>query len=139
MLFFFKATIPSREEVASEMEYFNTEILQKLLSSTSKSQNKRATIQISERLFTFLKNNYNLKQNSYKWTDGSNILKEFSFDIKRYFNQTDYCCIKEASFKIRIFQKYRKYFGGKNLTLKKKPFKHALTFKFQNLSLKDIN
>ncbi len=127
----------SREEVETDMEFFNTEILQKLQSSTSKSQNKKATIQISERFFTFLKTNYNLKQNSYKWVDGLRMLKEFSFDTNRYFNQTDYCCIKENSFKIRIFQKYLKYFGEKSLTLRKKPFKHSLTFKFQILSLKD--
>jgi hypothetical protein len=112
----------SREEVEIDMEFFITEVLQKLQSSTSKSQNKKATIQISERFFTFLKKNYNLKQNSYKWVDVMKIVKEFSFDTKRYFNQTDYCCIKENSFKIRIFHKYLKYFGEKSLTLRKKPF-----------------
>ena len=96
------------------MEFLNTEILKKLISSTSKSQNKKETIQISEKLFFYLKNNYNLRPNTYKWIDGSKILKDFYFDTERFFNQTDYCCIKENSLKIRIFQNHLKYFGEKN-------------------------
>ncbi len=118
------------------MEFVNTEILNKLLSTTSKSQNKDKTIQVSENLFNFLRNTYNLKPNTYKWFEGSTILREFNFDTERFFNSMDYCSIKENSFQLRIFQKYLKYYGDKNLMLKKKPFKHCLTFKFQNLSLK---
>ena len=126
----------SKEQIENEMIFFNTEILKKLLSSTSKSQNKKETIQISENLFFYLIKNYNIKQNSYKWCDGSKILQDFSFDTKRFFNNTDYCCIKEDSFKIRLFQRFLKYFYDELCVSKQKPFKHALTFKFQNLSKK---
>ena len=117
------------------MELVNTEILRKLISSTSKTQNKKASIQITEGLTNHLINSYNLKLNSNKWIDGEKILKDFAFDTIRFFNDMDYCTFKENSFKIRLFQRFLKY-TDQNGLLKKKPFKHALTFKFQNLSLK---
>jgi len=117
------------------MEYINTEILKKLLSSSNKSQNKKVTIQISLKLSTFLELTYKIKRNSNKWIDGETILNDFSFDTERFYNNVDYCCIKENSFKIRLFQRYLSY-KDRYLTLKKKPFKNSLTFKFQNLCLK---
>ena len=127
--------MPSKHEVENEMKFLNTEILKKLLSSTSKSQNKKQTVQLSEKLFVFLKHTYKMKQNTYRWLEGSKILADFSFETERYFNQTDFCSVKDDSFKIRIFQRHLKYYGEK-MVKNKKPFKHALTFKFQNLSLK---
>jgi hypothetical protein len=121
--------------IKNEMDYINTEILRKLLSSTSKSQNKKCTIQISDKLWNSLVKTYKIKPNSNQWIDGENVLNDFSFEVERFFNSSDYCCIKRNSFKIRLFQRYLKYFD-QNRVLKKKPFKHSLTFKFQCLSLK---
>jgi hypothetical protein len=112
------------------MDYINTEILRKLLSSTSKSQNKKCTIQISEKLWNSLVKTYKIRPNSNQWIDGENILNDFSFEVERFYRTSDYCCIKRNSFKIGLFQRFLKYFD-QNQVLKKKPFKHSLTFKFQ--------
>ena len=117
------------------MECVNTEILKKLISSTSKSQNKKSTVQITERLASYLSTTHSLRINSNKWFDGNIILDNFAFEKKRFFNSTDYCTIKENSFKIRTFQRFLKYYD-ENCCLKRKPFKHAMTIKFQNLSFK---
>jgi hypothetical protein len=90
------------------------------------SQNKKSTIQISEKLWNYLVKTYKIRPNSNQWIYSENALNEFSFEVERFFNSTDFCCIK----------RFLNYFD-QNQVFKKKPFKHSLTFKFQCLSLEN--
>ena len=124
-----------RSEIQKEMEYLNTYILKNLISSTQCKQNKKVTIQISENLTNFLVTNYTIKKNSNTWFNGKQILTDFCMENERYFNQYDFCLIKDNSFKIRIYQKHLKY-KDKRQTNKKSYFQNTITLKFTTKSLK---
>ncbi len=73
------------------------------------SQSKKCTIQISEKLWNYLVKTYKIRPNSNQWIYSENALNDFSFEVERFFNSTDFCCIK----------RFLKYFD-QNQVFKKK-------------------
>ena len=58
------------------------------------------------------------------------ILLDFNFENERYFNEFDYCCIGENSFKLRLSNPRKLIYLNKDLIKKTTYYKHKLHFKF---------
>ncbi len=86
-------------ELQLEIESLNYLILKKLISSTSRSPFVKESFELSKELRTLLIKKYSI---SNKWMDGQQILNDFSFIINRYFNEYDFCCVAENTFKIKL-------------------------------------
>jgi hypothetical protein len=105
-----------------EIENLKGIISNSLRSSASKSPTVTKAIEISRKFAKFLKTNYSING---KWRSADNILETFNFEKERHFNEFDYCCIFEDSFKLRIssvrvVDNMNKYFEHIKYSLKPK-------------------
>ena len=72
--------------IQEEVDMIKCLVLKNLFSSTSRSPIIKKSIELSNFFANYLKLNY-LKTN--KWQEGDIFLKDFNFEIERYFNDMD--------------------------------------------------
>jgi hypothetical protein len=76
--------------ILKELRWLNTLILKNLTCSSTKSPVIRCKMEPSEKFSRYLSEKYSIKN---KFTNGTEFLMDHSFEIERFYNQTDYCTI----------------------------------------------
>ena len=76
--------------IVKELRWLNSLILKNLTCSSTKSPIIRCKMEPSEKFCKYLADKYSIRN---KFTNGTELLKDHSFEIERFFNQTDYCTI----------------------------------------------
>ena len=102
-------------------------ILKNLIPSTSRSPIVQISIVVSNIFANFLKLKYLLTN---KWRCGSKFLKDFDFVDERYYNQFDYFCIYENTFKFKLTNRRKLAYLYKCLKITTKYFKPKLQIFF---------
>ncbi len=76
--------------ILKELRWLNSLILKNLTCSSTKSPIIRCKMEPSEKFCKYLAEKYSIRN---KFTNGTKLLKDHSFEIERFYNQTDYCTI----------------------------------------------
>ena len=117
----------------SELAALNCLILKHLKSCSSKSPIIKCQMEPCHQLIHFLKKNYNIKN---KYMNASQIINDLSFQVKRFYNQRDFCTILTDEngimhFKLKLAKsRILTYFSNQYLEKKKTSYKNILHLLF---------
>lgn len=111
-----------------EFEALNYLILKSLISSNRRSPLVSGKMEINKSVQSYLANKYNILN---KYKNASDILKDYSFLIERFFNETDYCTIYENLLEIKVVNPRKlKFYSDQKMQIKQIFYKTILYYKF---------
>ena len=111
-----------------DFEALNYLILKSLISSNRRSPLISGKMEINKGFQSYLGNKYNIFN---KYKNASDILKDYSFLIERYYNQTDYCTIYENLLEIKVGNPRKlNFYSDEKMEIKQIFFKTILYYKF---------
>lgn len=79
-----------KKSILKELRWLNSLILRNLTCSSTKSPVIRCKMEPSEKFSKYLAEKYSIRN---KFTNGTGLLKDHSFEIERFYNRTDFCTI----------------------------------------------